>query len=77
MLNKPARRLFDRREAFVGAECINTKQARKGELTEVAPWCCQLRLTRMGKRSRGVMYAAQRQGAAGDVTRGVRQNGQQ
>ncbi len=71
-LNKPARRLFDRREAFVGAECINTKQARS-ELTDCA---VVLSVAAHALDVPDVMYAASVK-ARQDVTRGVRQNGQQ
>ncbi len=69
-LNKPARRLFDRREAFVGAECINTKQARS-ELTDCA---VVLSVAAHALDVPDVMYAASVK-ARQDVTRGVRQNG--
>ncbi len=69
-LNKPARRLFDRREAFVGAECINTKQARS-ELTDCA---VVLAVAAHALGIPDVMFAASVK-ARQDVTRGVRQNG--
>ena len=69
-LNKPARRLFDRREAFIGAECVNTKQARS-ELTDCA---VVLSVAAHALDVPDVMYAASVK-ARQDVTRGVRQNG--
>ena len=69
-LNKPARRLFDRREAFIGAECVNTKQARS-ELTDCA---VVLSVAAHALDVPDVMYAASVK-ARQDVVRGVRQNG--
>ena len=69
-LNKPARRLFDQLDAFVGAECVNTKQARS-ELTDCA---VVLAVAAHALGIPDVMFAASVK-ARQDVTRGVRQNG--
>ncbi len=69
-LNKPARRLFDQPDAFIGAECLNTKQARS-ELTDCA---VVLAVAAHALGIPDVMFAASVK-ARQDVTRGVRQNG--
>ncbi len=71
-LNRPARRLFDQPDAFVGAECVNTKQARS-ELTDCA---VVLSVAAHALDVPDIMYAAS-QKAANDEARGVRKNGDQ